>query len=226
MACATVSPAIESSFVYEHLINHVKLIQNEIVKLSILLNGRIKSETSTKNKLKCRSFTFIDPFSNSIVIECRAHEYIKHVVKQFKKDYIPKYLAQWIRFGTQKLHCISELSDCDMQSTVSDYMNGSSFITYGELIVWFGNYENSNLEKLVLKVSLMDDMKTVISKIAKQRCFTNIELKSHISNENKKPNETDWNEAKLLSSEDTIMSSRLYEKSCVTLAKYTLEKVS
>ena len=69
-------------------------------------------------------------------------------------------------------------------------------------------------------------MEKIKKEIAKQRCFTNLELKSHIQKDSVRSNVSDWNEGKSLQLNDTIMSSRLYESNCVVLAKFSIEKVN
>jgi hypothetical protein len=226
MASASTISTVSSSFVYENLVDQVQLIQNAIVTIANVLNNQIKKEKQKQNELKHRSFTFIDPYDNEMTIEYMDHEYINHAINKYKRNFLPRYLHNWIQFGTRNQDNISAISDCDLRSTVADYANVRTFITYGELTVWFGSYENSAPEKLILKVLLMDNMEKIKTEIAKRRCFMNIELKAHINNEDTKPNDIDWNEGKSLQSNDTIMSSRLYENNCVVLAKCIAEKVN
>ncbi|CAF1382403.1 unnamed protein product [Rotaria sordida] len=226
MASAETISEIPSSFVYENLVDQVRLIQNEIVKMINVLNNRMNNEKQQQNELKHRSFTFIDPYDHEMTIEFMNHEYIHHVIKKYKRDYIPKYLHHWIQFGTRNQNTIETITDCQLQSTVSDYTGTQTFITYGELIVWFGNYENSVPEKLVLKVSLMDNMEKIKTEISKRRCFTNIELKTIINNEDIKPNLFHWQAARPLQSIDTIISSVLYENNRVVLANLIIEETA
>ena len=226
MASAATISTVSSSFVYENLVDQVHLIQNEIATIANVLNNRIKREKQKQTELKHRSFTFIDPYDNEMTIEYMDHEYINHVINTYKRDFVPRYLHKWIQFGTRNQNSISAISDCDLRSTVSDYTNSRTFIIYGELTVWLGSYENSAPEKLILKVSLMDNMEKIKAEIGKRRCCMNIELKAHINNENTKPNDIDWNDGKSLQSNDTIMSSQFYENNCVVLAKSIAEKVN
>ncbi|CAF1546601.1 unnamed protein product [Didymodactylos carnosus] len=56
-------------------------------------------------------------------------------MKKYKKDYIPKYLQQWIQIGTMNQNEISPLSEAELKSTVSNYANNYQFITYGTVTV-------------------------------------------------------------------------------------------
>ncbi|CAF0779722.1 unnamed protein product [Rotaria sordida] len=60
--------------------------------------------------------------------------------------------------------------------------------------------------------------------IRKQRQFTNIELKSCTINQSVKPSRKDWTDGTPLKSEDTIMSSQLYQNNCFIMTKITNQK--
>jgi hypothetical protein len=141
------------------------------------------------------------------------HELISDVLKKYKKDYVPKYLKQWIQIGT-------------MNQNVFSLSNDYPFIAFGKVTVWIGGYENSSSQPFVLQVLLMDNMEKIKIKVTEREPFTNIQLKSFIKTENVKMNQTVWNEGATLKAEDTIMSSRLYQDNRVIMAKIVKEKVT
>jgi hypothetical protein len=154
------------------------------------------------------------------------HEPVNKLVRKFKKDYVPKYLHQWIKIGTLDKNDISPLTDCDLKSTVSKYVNNCQFIAYGEVTVWIGCYESLPPAKYVLRVLLTDDLEKIKLRIKAQQDLPNVELK--LSGENRKTVtiEKDWNEGLILKSEDTIMSCRLYQNYCTIMAKVIRDKVN
>jgi hypothetical protein len=99
-------------------------------------------------------------------------------------------------------------------------------MAYGEVIVWVGSYEDPWPRKIVLKVLLIDTMEEIEMQIKEQRQFTNIELKSCTIDQNVKPNIMNWTEGTPLKSEDTIISSQLYQNNCVIMAKIVNTKVN
>ncbi|CAF1098812.1 unnamed protein product [Didymodactylos carnosus] len=201
-------------------------MQNQIASTANTLNSRLKNDKQIQPELKHRSFRFIDPYGNEMMIDYMDHEYIDHILKKFKRDYIPKYLQQWIQVGIGNLDAIVPISDCQMRSTVANYTSDRHFITYGEVTVWFGAYEDSTPEKLLVKVSLMDNIEKIKAEIARRRCFTNLEMKLLMNKEDTVPNTIDWDNGKVLQSNETIISSRLYETNCVILAKFIIEKTA
>ena len=133
-ATATVS-RVPASFVYENLVDRVQLIQTEISMFTNALNNQVKSDKQKQNELKRRSLTFIDPYFNEMNIEYMAYEYMNNAIKKYKRNYIPKYLNDWIQFGTRIDNHITALSNSDIQTTVSDYANDPKFVAFGELTV-------------------------------------------------------------------------------------------
>ena len=63
------------------------------------------------------------------------HELINGVVKIFKKNYVPKYLHQWIRFGQMIGNEILPLNESNLNSSVRQYQNKYPIITYGEITI-------------------------------------------------------------------------------------------
>lgn len=136
MTTARIISTMPSSFVHENLVTQVQAIQNQMVEIENILDDRWKNEKKTSDEFKCRSLTFIDPYGNPINDDHMDHELISKIIRKYKKDYIPKYLQQWIKIGTMNENTISSLNDSELKSNVSQYANGYQFITYGEVTVW------------------------------------------------------------------------------------------
>jgi ubiquitin len=217
MATAVEMP---SSFVYEDLISKVQTIQNQIKEIYLVLIDRWKNEK--RDELKSRSLIFIDPYGNQTVSEYMDHELIIKIINKYKKDYIPKYLQQWIRIGTMEENFLLPLNDRELRSNVSAFPDGYQFMTYGELPVRIGTYENSVLQTVVLRVLLTDTLEKIKTRITGFRQFNNIELKACVKNSK----EENWNEGRMLKSDDTILSSQLFQDNSVILAKINEENVN
>jgi len=203
--------------IYEDLVSQVEIIQNQTIEIETFLNDRYKNKIS--DELKSRSLTFIDPYGNHMTNKYFDHELISNVINRYKKNYVPKYLQSWIKFGTMKENQISPLNDSELKSTVADFENDYQFITYGQVTVWFkGDYDSSQ-EKFESRVLLMDNLEKIKMQLLEQQHFTGIELKLCMIDEKS------WNEGTLLKSEDTIMSRQLYQDNCVIMAKIFKEKV-
>jgi hypothetical protein len=226
---STATPAISAiptSFVYEDLVSHTQAIQRQMIEIIKFLDDRWKNEKKTRDQLKSRSLVFIDPYGNQIVNKYMDHELISTVFRKYKKDYVPRYLHQWIKIGTMNQSNIEPLEKCELQSTVSKYTAGYQFVTYGEVNVWIGSYEYLPPHKFVLKVRLNDTIEKIEMHLKKRHKCTKIELKSCIINQNEKPNTKDWDEGTILKSEDTIMSCQLYQDNCIIMAKLIKDMVN
>ncbi|CAF3882849.1 unnamed protein product [Rotaria sp. Silwood1] len=147
------------------------------------------------------------------------HEQISTVFKKYKKEYVPKYLQQWTKLGKMNDDGILPLNDCELKSTVSEYPDGCQFVSYGEVIVWIGVDERFSSQPLILPVRLMDNMEKIKMQLKNRPRITDIELKSSIINSNTRPNQESWNEGRILKSNDTIISSQLYQENCIIMAK-------
>ena len=225
MAAAAVIPNMPTSFVYEDLIAKVQMIQNQMNNIQIVLTNRWKIEKRKRDELKSRSLVFNDPYGSRTVIKYMDHEFIHNVINKYKKDYIPKYLQQWIKVGIMKDSIILPLNDYELKSNVSQYKDGYEFITYGEVVVWVGTYNNAPSYRVVLRILLTDIVEKIKTRLKKFQRFTNIELKSFITNPNAEPNEKNWNEGTILKLEETIMSCQSFQNNCIIMAKVNEEKV-
>jgi len=224
MATAAVTPTLPSSFIYEDLVSHVQKIQKQLNEIDNILADQWQNK-KMRNELKSRSLTFIDPYGNQMIDQHMDHESIDKLIKQYKKNYVPRYLKDWIKIGTMNGNGISSLTDCDLKSTVSDYKDGHQFIAYGEVTLWIGSYDNRSPRKFVSRVLLMDNMEKIKCRIKEQHHFNNLELKLGKINGNIEPNEKEWNEGTIFKVEDTIMSCRLYENNGIIMAKISKQKV-
>jgi hypothetical protein len=225
MATAGIISNAPIAFVYEDLIAKVRMIQNQMNTIQIVLINRWKTEKRKRDELKSRSLVFVDPYGNRTVDKYMDHELIDHIIKKYKQDYVPKYLQQWIKIGIMNGNTISPLKDCELKSIVTHYADGFEFITYGEVTVWIGTYDNALPRKVVLRVLLMDTFEKIKARLKRFQKVTNIELESFIINSYEEPNEENWNEGRIFKSEDTIMACQLYRNNHVILAKDSEEKV-
>jgi hypothetical protein len=225
MAADTAPPMMPNSFSYKNLVSHIVAIQNQTTKIRNILYDRWRKAKKVQNQLKSRSLTFVDPYGNHMNDKFMDHELISTVTKTFKKNYVPKYLQEWIKIGTMKQNIISSLTDTELKSPVSHYANDYQFVAYGPVIVWLGNYTNLPPEKLVLWVRLTDNIENITMKIFEEQKLTNIELKFCTINGDAQPNEDDWNCGTVPKPNDTIMACRLYQDTCVIMAKVRIEEV-
>ena len=224
-ATAVVISSKSSSFVYEDLVSHVQNIQNQIHDIDNVLENRCKDKT-IQNGLKSRSSIFTDPYGNDMVEQHMDHESIDKLTRQYKRNYVPRYLKQWIKIGTMNGSGICSLTDGELKSTVSNYPHLHKFIAYGELILWIGSYNQCAPQKFILRVLLMDNMEKIKLRIKEQHGINNVELRVCNNNGNTVPNEKHWSEGTILKLEDTIMSSRLHENSYNIMAKFTKQIVN
>ncbi|CAF1409731.1 unnamed protein product [Adineta steineri] len=219
MANAAVISKKPSSFIYENLVSQVQSIQNQIMEMENIISSQLEKEKKIQNELKSRSFIFIDPYGNRTTNIYMDHESINKILRDYKKNYVPKYLQQWIQIGTKNDDIISPLSESRLKSTVSQYENGYEFVSYGEISVFIGIHEKFWPQSIVINMLLMDNIDKIKMKIKQQRRFPDFELESCIIDPNKRPNKTNWKEGAILKPEETVMSSQLYQNNCIILAK-------
>jgi hypothetical protein len=221
MAATSVIP---SSFVYEDLVSKVQMIQNQIFNIQDVLTDRWKNEKRKRDELKSRSLVFIDPYGNRTINKYMDHEFIHTIIQKYKKDYVPKYLQKWIKIGITKENMILSLNNYELKSTVSHFVNGYEFMTYGEVIVWIEKDDHVLFEKMVLRVMVTDSIEKIKEQLKKHLEFDDIELESCITNV--QPNEENWNEGTILKSDDTVISCQLYEENHMIMGKLIKEKVN
>jgi hypothetical protein len=225
MASADIISRMPTSFVYEDLISQIQTIQNQMTEMETSLDNQWKINKKIQNELKSRSFTFIDPYGNRTVNKYIDHQLIGKIIKNYKKDYEPKYLQQWIQIGTMNENRISPLDECALKSTVSMHANRQQFIAYVEVNVWVGNYDGSWPQGMVERVLLTDNMEKIKMKIKEQRKFIDIEIKSSTVDQGMESNSKNWLQGTALKSDDTVLPCQLYQNNCVIMAKINNQKV-
>jgi hypothetical protein len=215
-----------TSFVYEDLVSHVKSIQHQIIEITKFLDDQWKNKNTAQNQFKSRSLIFIDPYGNPIVDRYMDHKSISSVLRKYKKDYVPKYLQEWIKIGTMNSNNISPLNENQLESTVSEYADGHQFFAYVEVIVLMGNCE-SQFQNIRLRVLPTDTLAKIKTQIQNYQKWNDIELRLFTISQNSRAYQTLWNEGLPLRLEDTIMSCKLSTKGCfMILAKLVNMHVS
>ena len=217
MATANISRKF-TSFVYEDLVVRIQTIQHQMVEGINYLDDQLMKANSIETQLKSHPLTIIDPYGNPITKQYMDHELINGSVKKFKKNYVPKYLHQWIRFGQMVENEIEPLNESKLNSSVGHYQSEYPIITYGEITIWLGDFRDVLPEKIVLKARLTDTMESILTNLKKQTNFTDIEFRLCILNENTPPKEMNWNEGTILKSEDTPLSKDLHQDHCIIMA--------
>ncbi|CAF1433075.1 unnamed protein product [Rotaria sp. Silwood1] len=215
---------VPTSFVYQDLVLHVQAIQHQMIEIEKYLNSRLTNEKNIRNELKSRSITFVDPYGNPMTNIYMDHELISTIFKNYKKNYVPKYLQQWMKIGTIHENIISPLNDSEVKSSVSDYEDGYQFITYGIVNIIVEYCEYAPPYRFVLCIRLTDTIENIKIRIKNFAELSNIELKSCILNEETRMKTQNWNEGKILKSDDTVLSYQLYQDNCVIIAKPLHEK--
>ena len=210
---------IPKLFYYRDLYSEVEKIQNELIEMRNILDSQCQTIPTIQNELKSRELTFIDAYGNLTFTRYMDHEPINKILQKYKENSVPKHLQEWMKVGTLDDKIVSYSIKSQPNLLVSDFANDHPFFTYGELTVWIGSYEDTLPRKIRIQVRMTDNMEKVKMLIKQHRRFANVELKSCIIDENVKPNIKDWTNSTTLKSEDTIISSQLYQNNCVILAK-------
>ncbi|CAF3189108.1 unnamed protein product [Rotaria sp. Silwood2] len=215
-----------TSFVYQDLILHIQIIQHQIIEIVKFLDDQCKNQKNIQKELKSRSITFIDPYGYPINDEYMDHELISPLFKKYKKNYVPKYLQQWIKIGTMNQDVISPLDECHLKLSVSEYPDGYQFITHGDLNILVEYREDVAPQQFVLRVLVTDTIDKIKMQIQKLRKLPNVELKSFIADQGSRMTTQNWNEGRTLKLEETVLSLKLYEDNCIIIAKVLLEKTA
>ena len=213
------------SFVYEDLVLRIQTIQHQMIEGINHLDDQLMKTNKIQNQLKSHPLTIIDPYGNPITKQYMDHELINGIVKKFKKNYVPKYLHQWIRFGQMVENEIEPLNESKLNSSVGHCQSEYPIITYGEIPIWLGDFQDVLAEKIVFKARLADTVENILTNLKKQTNFTDIELRGCIMDQDTRPKEKNWNEGTILKSEDTIMSKDLHQDHCIIMANFATNKV-
>ena len=226
-AIAVVSPKIPTSFVYKDLVFQTQNIQNQIELANKILDDQWRqSQKKTPQEFQSRSFTFIDPHGIRTNDKFMDHELINTVFRKYKKEYVPRYLKPWIKFGLVNENSITILNDQQLQSTVSKFENGTVFSTYVEVIAWVGNYQKMLPRKVVLTLPPLTNMQTIKEELKKTHSCLDIELRFFTSKESITRELLQWNNGTALQLEGNIISCKLYENNNFIMAKLIERNVS
>ncbi|CAF3021849.1 unnamed protein product [Rotaria sp. Silwood2] len=190
-----------------------------MLEISKYLEERWENENTIRKELKTRSITFFDPYKNPITNICVDHELMGTLIRKYKKDYVPKYLQKWIKFGTMAENVILPLYDDKLKSTVSQYPDGYQFITYDELNIHVEYCESIPHQQSVLQVILKDKIENIRIKMQELLKLPNIQLKSFILNRDFQIEKLNRNDGTILKTDDTVMSSKLYQDQFIIIAK-------
>ncbi|CAF5070785.1 unnamed protein product, partial [Rotaria magnacalcarata] len=226
VALTGVTPTMPTSFVYKELVLHVQTIQQQMIKLAKFIDDQCKTDEKIREKLKSRSFTFVDPYGNPTTNEYFDHEIISTIFNKYKKDYVPKYLQKWIKFGEMNQNGISPLNENELKSSVSEHDDGYGFVTYGEVNISIIYREHVRPQSLLLPVLLTDNIEKIKKQIQELTKRKTIELKSLILKENSPVITAYWDEGGTLNSNDTVLSSKLYENNSIIMVKLLEESAS
>ena len=219
------SSDVTKKFDFDNLVHSVQHIQKQIIDANKILDDQWENRIAKRQEIKSRSFIFIDPYGHRTSVKFMDHELISTALKKYKKIYIPKYLQKWIKLGRVERDKIKPLTICELTKPVSEYAVGSVLHTYGELIVWIHHNNPTPYDKLVLYVSLMDNMMNIKAKVEEYRTFEHVEFKSVLLENNSNPTDKHWNEGTSLKFEDTILSTELYRDNCIILSNLTKNTV-
>lgn len=219
MALIGVSQPMRESFTYGDFISHVQAIQQEMNDIAKYIAEQCKNTTSIPKELKSRSLTFIDPYRNPITNQYMDHEAIGTVFKNFKKEYVPKFLQKSIQLGRIKWDVISQLSEQESSQRIHEYPDGAQFVTYVEVIVSVLSHDCQLSDRIALKVPVSETINNIKIAIETMKKREISEFKSYKIDPRAPINETFWNEGQLLSLNDTILSCKLYEGNYMLMAK-------
>ena len=227
-AIAVVSPKIPTSFVYENLISHTQQLQNQTELANKILDDQWRqSQKKTSQDFQSRSFTFVDPHGIRTNDKFMDHELISTVFRKFKKEYVPRYLKPWIKFGLVNENSITILNEEQLQSTVSKFENGTVFSTYVLVAVLVGNYQKMQPRRVLLTLPPLTTIKTIKEELKNTHSCVDIEFRSfNTSVESITPIRLAWNKGTTLKLEDNIISSKLYEYNNFIMAKLIERNVS
>ena len=221
-----VSPTLATTFIYEDLVIHAQAIQYQMIEVTKHLNEQCANDKQLASQLKTTPISIVDPYKNEIVNQYMDHQLISAAVTKFKKEYVPKFLHSWIKFGFIHENSILPLTEYRLKSTISKYKNAYQIVTYGEVTVWVSAYEDSPAHKVILRVRLNDNMEKIKLQLKEQLNVIDIELKTSTVAPNVKLTEEYWKAGKPLQSEDTIMSRQLYQENCIIMANVTKAQVN
>lgn len=210
---STAMAGVKTSFVYEELVLHVQTLQKQMIEIMKYIHEQCKDKANIPRELESRSFTLIDPYGNAIKNHYMDHEVISAVFKNFKKEYVPKYLQKWIQLGRIEQGVISPLSEHELSKCVSDYDADSQFVTYVGINLVTKYCEGMSPIKSILPVLLTDSIEKIKKQIQNVKRIKDIQLSPFV------PNPQNSDEVQTFRPEDTVLSTRLYDSANAILVK-------
>lgn len=205
--------SVATSFIYEDLVLRLQAIQQQTIDTVRYIDDQCKDKTNIPKELKSRSLTFNDPYGNQITNRYMDHEVISTVFKNFKQEYVPKYLQKWTQFGRVRQDVISPMSEHELIQCVSDYTDGERFVTYGTIPLAIENKNNVHVRLPPLPVLLADTSTKIKKRIKDVIKLHDIELVIFSSNERTS------NEVLPFQPDDTVFSARLYNNDKIILLR-------
>ncbi|CAF3218062.1 unnamed protein product [Rotaria socialis] len=215
-----------TSFVYKDLVLHVQVIQQQTIEVAKYIDDQCKTDEKIRQKLKSRSFIFVDPYGNQTTHKYLDHEMMNTIFSKYKKNYVPKYLQKWIKLGKINETGISPLNENELKSSVSEHDDGYRFVTCGEVNISIIYREDVRPQALLLPVLLTDNLAKIKKQIQELTKLKTMQLKSLLLKENCPMITASWNEGKTLNSNVTVLSSKLYENNCIIMVKLLEESAS
>ncbi|CAF3475943.1 unnamed protein product [Rotaria socialis] len=166
-----------TSFCYLDLVVRVQTIQHQKLESIKYLDEQCKNQKQLQNELKSRSLTLIDTYGIPIKRKYMDHESISAIVKGYKKNYVPKYLRQWVKIGRMNRNVISPLDESDLKLLVFECPDGCEFIMFGEMNILVSYSGDLSPVEVSLRVLVTDTIENVIIRLQKLHTLLNLELK-------------------------------------------------
>ena len=197
-----------------------------MIEIESELSDRCQVDKREATMLQSRCFIFVDPHGNAINTEQLDHQSMDVVMKKFRRDYIPRFLREWIKIDTSIPKNGYPCDVIELKSFVHEHPDGQKFFTYGQLTVWLQGEISAEFKPVVFAVQLYDSMEEIKSRIRKSQFLPDdLELRSCLIQDQEKPQAKHWENGQRLQPNDTVMSRKFYEKDRCLLVKVIPEKV-
>ncbi|CAM4973160.1 unnamed protein product [Rotaria socialis] len=150
-------------------------------------------------------------------------------------SFVYKELVLHVQTIQQKMITIAKFIDDQCKTdekirqklkSLSEHDDGYRFVTCGEVNISIIYREDVRPQSLLLPVLLTDNIEKIKKQIQQLTKLKTIELKSLLLKENCPMITASWNEGKTLNSNDTLLSSKLYENNCIIMVKLLEESAS
>lgn len=215
-----------NSFVYTEFVAHVANVQQQINQAAKHLENLAQKKHSDSNKLQSQEIQFIDPFGNKFKKSYFHHELIGNIINKLRKNYVPKYLQKYIKFGWMKNDSIIPIQDSDLKQNVAECQN-TTLVTYVTITAWLGYCSYMLSNQKVLNLLVTDTVESLKQKLGLNNEVSEIQLRLGASrNYSCIPDVRDWQSAKELKSNDTVLSCELFQDNWILMVNVTDDKVS